>query len=138
MELVVFLPKELRGYRKALKLWGVLVNPARKVDQQVYALAYQAKLEMMTDREKYAEDLLEDHLGALEVAEGSPAEKMLESPEVLKASWAMTSYLLKEVSLGDLKKAWGLDLEKEEALSEAEQYELVDKLTLREYLDLVP
>ncbi len=143
MDMVAWLPMELRGYEKAWRLWGILVRPGVDVTPREYSAWYSAKFSMMVDRERECgndpQDILESMLAEswMRVEDDAVADLMWDYDELLGPRSYMGSYLMGELSLKKLKERWGLDMEQETTISEEESYDLVRNLSLSEYLEAV-
>ncbi|OQC28876.1 MAG: hypothetical protein BWX71_00593 [Deltaproteobacteria bacterium ADurb.Bin072] len=142
MELVAYLPKELRTSRKAWVLWGVLVEPEvaeKGLDPQTYSLALEAKLAMMVERSRNQgdepQDLLADHLAESwpRVQKEAVVEQALMMDELAGPEMDLLMYLQGQVGLDHLEL--GRD---REDLSAEEQDDLVRNLDLRTYLEYLP
>lgn len=144
MDMAAWLPDELRRYEKAWRLWGILIRPGEDMTPEKYSACYGAKFSMLVDKERECgndpQDILESMLAEswMRVEDDAVAHLMWDYDELLGPRSDMGSYLRGELSLEDLKRRWGLDMEEEGSLTTEEQYEIVKDLLLSEYLEHLP
>lgn len=146
MEEKVYVPEEIRNHVTAIQIWGVMIlkiADPKDMDITWYQFQFLERLKRMVERSRNPQDILEDYLyeGWLRM-ENNPERivEVLENyDELMRPTWEMRRYLSKEATWDQILEEWNLEpiSEYDEELSEKERRELIETVTLQDYIRLV-
>ena len=138
----------MRAYSSALRPWaaarrllGLLLNPKVKVEPAAYSLYYRDKLGSLLKKAQDPEFLLDNYLpnGWSQPKLKNPLELydhlIVESEELSNHPHNLSQYLKNQMSLKEVKEAYGLKDDQKEPVSDQQFLKELKNLSLEEYLE---